>query len=90
MNRRILVAFLVVFALIVSACAADSDATTTTAADVSDTTAPTTETTAATTDTTEAPTDSTEPAPEGPYEHLARAEAGEYSGTEVTDRKSVV
>ena len=81
MNRRILVAFLVVFALIASACAADSEATTTTAAEPTQTTEAAAATTEAmaeeTTTTTEAPV------PEGPYEHLARAEAGEYSGTEV-------
>jgi alpha-glucoside transport system substrate-binding protein len=85
MNRRILVAFMVVFAIIASACAADSDATTTTAGEPTATTAAQTDDTEPTTDDTEPTTDDTEPpAPEGPYEHLARAEAGEYAGTEVT------
>ncbi|HVR32428.1 MAG TPA: ABC transporter substrate-binding protein [Acidimicrobiia bacterium] len=75
MSRRTLVAVVTALALIMSACAADSDATTTTTA--ADTTT-TTET--ASSDTT---TTTTEPALEGPYEHLARAELGEYAGTEV-------
>ncbi|MCP4304994.1 MAG: carbohydrate ABC transporter substrate-binding protein [bacterium] len=81
MSRRLLVSLLVVFALVVSACAADSEATTTTAAPAAETTAApaddTTETTAAPAETTAAP------ALEGPYEYLAMARNGDYSGTEV-------
>jgi alpha-glucoside transport system substrate-binding protein len=82
MSRRILVSVLVVFALAVSACAADSEATTTT------TETPAAETTAApgddTTTTTEDVSDTTEaPELDGPYEFLARARNGEYTGTEV-------
>ena len=82
MSRRALIVLTVVLAVVAAACAADSEATTTT------TEAPAATTTAAATDDTtaetEAPPATTEaPAPTGPYEHLARAEAGEFSGTEV-------
>lgn len=78
MTRYRLVALAAVVAMVLGACADTPD-------DAADTTA-TTETTSATTNTTAPPdegTDTTEAPVEGPYEHLARAQAGEYTGTTV-------
>ena len=84
MSRRILVAFLVVFALVGAACAADTEATTTTTAAASGDTTTTTAASGETTTTAAAEeTTTTEAMDTGPYEHLAMAEAGEFSGTEV-------
>ena len=80
MKRRWLITLFVAFALVAAACGDDSDtgddtttttggATTTTAGDTSDTTA------GDTTDTTAGAM--------GPFEHLDRARAGEFSGTEI-------
>ena len=79
MSRRSIVSLMIVFALIVSACAADSGATTTAAP--ATTQAPPDDASDAGDETTE--TTEAAPVPEGPYEHLARAQAGEFAGTEV-------
>ncbi len=78
MSRRALVALLTAFALVLAACAADTEATTTTEAEPAPTTTAAPAGDDDTTTTTEAEVEL-----EGPYEYLARAKAGEYSGTEV-------
>ena len=78
MTRYRLVALATVVAMVLGACADTPD-------EAAETTQATTATTEGTT-TTAAPddgTDTTEPAIEGPYEHLARAQAGEYTGASV-------
>ena len=83
MTRRTITALLAVLALALAACGAAPEAGTTTAAPAA-TTTPATDApeTTAPTDTTQAPA-TTAPAVEGPYEHLARAQAGEFAGTSV-------
>ena len=76
MKARFPIALLVVLALVASACAAAEGEGTTTTSEA-------TTTTAGETTTTEAGATTTEAVPEGPHEFLARAEAGEYDGTEV-------
>lgn len=73
MRRHRLVLVVLVLGLVAAACAAEPEAGSTTAAPA------TTATTAATGETT----GTTTPTVEGPYQHLARAQAGEFSGTEV-------
>jgi alpha-glucoside transport system substrate-binding protein len=78
MTRYRLVALATVVALVLGACADTPD-------EAAETTQASTETTAATT-TTAPPddtTETTEAMPEGPYEFLARAQAGEYAGATV-------
>jgi alpha-glucoside transport system substrate-binding protein len=78
MTRYRLVALAAVVALVLGACADTPD-------EAAETTQASTETTAATT-TTAPPddtTETTEAMPEGPYEFLARAQAGEYAGATV-------
>ena len=80
MSKRTLVALILALAMVLGACA-DTPAADTTAPE--ETTAPTEESTAPeTTPASEAPS-TTAAAPEGPYEHLARAMAGEFAGTSV-------
>ena len=76
MKNRWLIAIALTLALVAAACGDSGDDAGTSATE--GTTAPTT---ADTTATTSAPT--TQPAPTGPYEHLARGQAGEFGGTEV-------
>jgi alpha-glucoside transport system substrate-binding protein len=78
MTRYRLVALATIVALVLGACADTPD-------EAAETTQASTETTAATT-TTAPPddtTETTEAMPEGPYEFLARAQAGEYAGATV-------
>lgn len=80
--RRSLTALTLVVAMLLGACGAvpAAEDPTTTSAPTETTTPP-----AAAPDTTEAETPDTTAAPvaEGPYEHLARAEAGEFDGASV-------
>ncbi|MGH8912489.1 MAG: ABC transporter substrate-binding protein [Acidimicrobiia bacterium] len=83
MTRSKLMALLVVLALALAACGDvpdTSDTTTAPAATTAETSAP--ETTDAP-DTTETPDTTEAPVAEGPYQHLARARAGEFDGTTV-------
>lgn len=80
MRRRRTMAIAAVLAMVTAACAnAPAEDT-----EAPDTTEAATASTAAAVDTTDASTTETTAAvPEGPYEHLARAQAGEFTGTSV-------
>lgn len=77
MTRRTLPALVAVLSLVIAACGAAPDTADTTPAPT-DTAAPATET-----PTTDTAAPATEPAVTGPHEHLARAQAGEFTGAEV-------
>jgi alpha-glucoside transport system substrate-binding protein len=80
MTRRTITALTMVLALTLAACGDVPAGTTSTAAGAAETTTPATEAPAT---TESAPDTSAAPAAEGPYEHLARAQAGEFAGSSV-------
>jgi alpha-glucoside transport system substrate-binding protein len=81
MRKLTMLVLVVAFAVVVAACAADGTETTTSPPGDTPTTAAGPTTTAGDGTTTAPPT--TQPAPTGPYEHLGRAQAGEFAGATV-------
>lgn len=81
MSKRTILALALALAMVLGACADTPAAEDTTTPQ--ETTAPSEETTVPETSATSEAPSTTAAAPEGPYEHLARAMAGEFTGTTV-------